>query len=429
VFSEEKRRWLAKIQTLAIALFLIPSCIHVQGWLSFFALLHLPIQGFIPALWVSSIYYMPLSLVLISIATSNLSTKQVEAAKVYLPNKKVMTHILLPSLKPVMMVCLILTTLLSLADYAIPSLFNVNVIALDIVSEYSFSGYTRIVIIEALPTILLGLGLVIIGGKAIKKSVINANAYQKKVNITFNFAVQCLYYTTLGIIGITVILLLINVFSFITDFQNAMREVVASGEQFVNTVVLSLGASCLAQFIAYGYAKHLMSKKQFNLSIILLLIPLSIPSSLMGVSMLYFFKNTFLYSSIALPIIVLAIRFLPVAVLIYYATLKAMDRSMVEAAIIYRQHRLKHLVDMMIPMLLPVIIANSGILFVLSMGEVGLTLMTVPPGFNTVTIKLYNYLHYGASETVAALSACMMLLTVIPTLVSIKWLKRKLKIT
>jgi iron(III) transport system permease protein len=41
------------------------------------------------------------------------------------------------------------------------------------------------------------------------------------------------------------------------------------------------------------------------------------------------------------------------------------------------------------------------------MGELGATLMVIPPGKATLTMRIYNYLHYGASDTVAGL--CLVL--------------------
>lgn len=428
VFSKNKRRVLEKLQYVSITLFLIPSCIHVQGWLSFYEVFHLPLQGFFPALWVSSIYYLPLALLLITIVTKNISTQELEAAKVYMPKINIVIKVITPTLKPIIIVCWTMITLLSIGDYSIPSLFNVNVVALDIVSEYSFSGYSPDVVIIAVPMMLLGIVLVTIGAKSIQQVVTKSNAYQQIVTIAFNAIIQCVYYVVVGIVTLAVVLLTGNILAFVTDFQNALGEVFASMEQFGNTVLLSGCAAVIAQVVAYYYTKHLLTKDYFFLSISLLLILLIIPSSLFGINLLNLFKNTFLYGSIVLPMIALAIRLMPVAVFIYYAFLKSMNPNIIDASRVYRQRYLKHLFKIEIPLLLPMVIANIGLLFVLSIGEVGITMMTIPPGFNTITIKLYNYLHYGASETVAALSVCMIVITVVPTLFIFKWIKRKLNI-
>lgn len=53
------------------------------------------------------------------------------------------------------------------------------------------------------------------------------------------------------------------------------------------------------------------------------------------------------------------------------------------------------------------------IVFALSLGEFGVSLLVMPPGFQTITIKIYNYLHYGASDVVAVLCLFMLLMVIL----------------
>jgi iron(III) transport system permease protein len=58
-------------------------------------------------------------------------------------------------------------------------------------------------------------------------------------------------------------------------------------------------------------------------------------------------------------------------------------------------------------MLVPGLLAAAGIVFALTTGELGATLLVAPPGQATLTIRIYNFLHYGASSVVAGL--CLMM--------------------
>jgi iron(III) transport system permease protein len=51
------------------------------------------------------------------------------------------------------------------------------------------------------------------------------------------------------------------------------------------------------------------------------------------------------------------------------------------------------------------------IVFILSFGELGTTLLVIPPGRETIVIKIYNLMHYGAEQLVAAL--CVILIAII----------------
>jgi iron(III) transport system permease protein len=67
--------------------------------------------------------------------------------------------------------------------------------------------------------------------------------------------------------------------------------------------------------------------------------------------------------------------------------------------------------QIILPLLMPSIIAAAFIVFILSFGELGTTLLIIPPGKETIPIKIYNLMHYGAEQMVAAL--CLILLLII----------------
>ncbi len=425
IFSNRKKIRLERIQYISVSLFLIPPCIHVQSWLLFFKLSRLPLQGFIPALWVSGVYYLPCALLLLTVAAANIPTQEIEAAKLFMQDRDVALRMILPALKPAVTAAWLIISLLSLGDYSIPSLFNVNVTALDIVSEYSFSGYSLEVIITAFPIIVLGCALMAAGVRPLIKTTMKAQPYQLKLDIKFGMPTKMAYYTALGIIGLSISLLSMNLLIFVYDFTSAGHEVLASLKPLANSLLLSIGASLITQIAAYLYAKQLLRSDHLALYVGLLFVPFILPPALLGVSMLHIFKNSILYNTIGLPMLTLAFRFMPLSTIVYYAYLKTMDQNMIDAAALYRQRFLKHLSSIQIPLLLPIAAANMGLILVLSIGDIGVTMMTAPPGFETLTIRLYNYLHYGASETVAALSACLIVITVLATHFIYTWITKK----
>ena len=60
------------------------------------------------------------------------------------------------------------------------------------------------------------------------------------------------------------------------------------------------------------------------------------------------------------------------------------------------------------------IIAGFFITFILCMGELGTTLLVIPPGQSTIPITIYNYMHYGVEEMTAAL--CLILVGIMSAL-------------
>ena len=55
----------------------------------------------------------------------------------------------------------------------------------------------------------------------------------------------------------------------------------------------------------------------------------------------------------------------------------------------------------------------QGIIFILTAAELGATVLVIPPGVGTLTIKIYNYMHYGKSDAVAGLCLIMLIFSML----------------
>ena len=116
---------------------------------------------------------------------------------------------------------------------------------------------------------------------------------------------------------------------------------------------------------------------------------------------------SFLGSGATAVIMASLTRFLPFAVLIQAVQLRRVDRALVEAARVFERRVLKSRLRIDARLRAPGLWAAAGIVFSLSAGELAATLVVVPPGRETLAVKIFNYLHYGAAESVAGL--CLVL--------------------
>ena len=64
-----------------------------------------------------------------------------------------------------------------------------------------------------------------------------------------------------------------------------------------------------------------------------------------------------------------------------------------------------------LPLFAPGLVVSAGILAALTLAELGATLIVSPPGHATITMRIYNYLHYGSSSDVAGLCLMVTVLT------------------
>jgi len=143
---------------------------------------------------------------------------------------------------------------------------------------------------------------------------------------------------------------------------------------------------------------------------------MALPGPLVGVSLVYLFNTPWLnkigWLSL-MPVLAHMARFLPIAVLILLAQLRRTDPQPFEAAKVFQSVGWRRVFQIGVPLFSPGLLACAGLIFAFSLGELGAILMVVPPGESTLTMRIYNYLHYGASDAVMGLSlllwCCVML--------------------
>jgi iron(III) transport system permease protein len=101
------------------------------------------------------------------------------------------------------------------------------------------------------------------------------------------------------------------------------------------------------------------------------------------------------------------------------------DPVFMEAAVLCQPSWLNRQMNVCLPLAAPGILAALGLVGAFSMGELPLTLMVVPPGKSTLIIRIYQSLHYGASQESAIyglfLYSVTLIVCVLALSVAITW--------
>ncbi len=142
----------------------------------------------------------------------------------------------------------------------------------------------------------------------------------------------------------------------------------------------------------------------------LVTVPLAVPPPLIGIGLITIWNRPVIdavYGTYFMPVLAALARFTPLAAMVLLAQLRRIDPLLIDAAHVFHTHWRKTWLQIYLPMMSPGLLAGGFIAFSLSAGELGATLLVAPPGQATLTMRIYNYLHYGASESVAGL--CLMM--------------------
>ncbi|PLV56357.1 ABC transporter permease [Thermotoga sp. SG1] len=183
---------------------------------------------------------------------------------------------------------------------------------------------------------------------------------------------------------------------------------------FKNSLIVAIVSSVIATFIGTVTAVELYWRKTRIESTIWFLtyLPFVVPDVIIGISLLLLFSM--LKMQLGLTTIILAhITFsIPYTMMIVYSRLQDFDKNIIEAAYDLGSTDLQVFYRVIIPNLVPGIVAAFLLAFTLSIDDFVITFFVAGPGSTTLPIQIYSMIRFGISPTVNAISTFMIVGTI-----------------
>jgi len=422
LWQKRGRLWLY-IRWFVLLLIAIPPYVHALAWMSTvgfiegglrsFGLSVLPFRGVFASWWVQLMALLPISIGMSLLGLETVNAEFIEASRMMKPDFETFKKVIFPLGAPLILAGGGIVFLLSLTDYSVPSLFQVNVYSLEIFAEFSASNEPGRAFLLAVPLLLITFIVMTFSQSRLRNAALKPVRLSKQENMSMSWPSWFLAGQWLGIMilafqaFVPLMALMVKTGSLETFYKTGVSAYREIGFTFWNSILAALICLPLAFPVALNLGRKDRSGKFWW---ILVTLPLAIPAPLIGIGLILLFNRPilgFLYNSPVMIVFASLARFLPLAALIFLAQLRRIDPLLLDAARILQKNPLKTWIYIRLPMIFPGIIAAMCIMFIFSAGELGATLIVIPPGISTLTIRIYNYLHYGASEVVAGL--CLMM--------------------
>ncbi|MFA5267010.1 MAG: hypothetical protein WC379_03490 [Methanoregula sp.] len=410
------------ILLLLLALAGIPPYIHALTWSEAMhaagaVLPGLPTTGWLISFWVELMALLPLSVFLTWIAFASIDIRLVDAGRLVRSDHSVLRSIILPLAAPALGAAFGFVFLICCADYSVPSLFGADVYALDIFAQFSASNSAAQAFLYALPLLLVTLFVMIACRSGIRTLAQTPARFSARFGtpLVFPYWFRVLQITAAILLGIQIIVLFSGLMlavespdAFITSVLLAQKELMYSLLTAALVVIISLP-------LALAAAQELRKPGIRGAAAwIIILVPLAVPAPLIGIGMIMMgnlpvFSS--IYPALIMPALVSVIKFAPFAAIILFVQMRFIDPLLFDAAAIFARNRTDALIRIHLPLFAPGLVVSAGILAALTLAELGATLIVAPPGHATITMRIYNYLHYGSSSDVAGLCLMVTVLT------------------
>ncbi|MCU0789100.1 MAG: ABC transporter permease subunit [Verrucomicrobia bacterium] len=200
---------------------------------------------------------------------------------------------------------------------------------------------------------------------------------------------------------------------------------VAAGKgAMLNSVGIAalVASACVALALANVLPGQRRSTASWNGNALgtLLWLPFLVPGVLIGIALIQWLNRPgldWLYQSLGVVVIGLAVRYLAVGWSIARHAIRSTDPDLADAARLEGASRWQLFRHVLWPQIAPQLAAAWGIVFLLCLWDVETLVLIIPPGGETVALRVFNLLHYGHTAHVNALCLVLIGLAVMPLLV------------
>jgi iron(III) transport system permease protein len=346
---------------------------------------------------------------IISLGLKNIDRNLIDVAR--LTGKKFLGKILIPLVKPHIIISFFFIFAFSISEYTTPSFLRINTYQAELFTQLAAFFNLERAVIYSLPLIILTFlfsASIYLYFKNISFATITSFSRKKEEFIILSKKSKILLYIYISIL-ISLSLIIPSLMMFIEAGKEFTESLATAKAQFISSLILS-SISAFSITILGILAYYFLRKNLALLTIFML--PLGISSPVIGIALIN------LYSKLALPIygtilmvpLGFILRFLPFSIFISSSFLPQISYSLEEYSRICKTSFLKKIQKIILPLSKGAILSSFVIIFILCLGEVGVTQMVSPPGFQTLSMRIETLMHYGNYSKVASLSLILLLL-------------------
>jgi len=213
----------------------------------------------------------------------------------------------------------------------------------------------------------------------------------------------------------------------------SLAMVAASPWRYRREFGASLGIGALAATAAVSVAVALAwlarrGKARSVSALGLTAVCLAVPGPLVGLGIIRLLNQpnvpwlNWLYDrSILAPWLALSVAAFPPAMLIVWHALRTVPREMLDGAAVDGAGSLAQLRRVALPLRWPAVAVAWLVAMAVALAELGASILVVPPGVTTLSIRIFDLLHSGVEDRVAGVSLAMIVLFALITAAAV-WL-------
>jgi ABC-type Fe3+ transport system permease subunit/sugar lactone lactonase YvrE len=408
------RRWWigGAVVGLGLPPFLVTGCwLHLVGLAGVWrAWLPLDIYSLGGTVWVLSLMLWPVSLLLILGAWQRLEPCQLESEP-GMTGWPLIHRLLVPLARNALAQSAVLTFVLALNNFAVPAILQVKVFPVEVWLEFNDTLNLGAALAMSWPLVLAPLLLLFwLHRREIQwprlEETVAAGVFRRQLGAGWFWAGGGF---AAGAVFLSIGLPLTDLCSSGRTWQEFFPAFKAGQGAAINSAMFSMVSAVLVVGVA-------LATWRWPVGVIVWL-PFLVPGVLLGFVMIFMFNNQVLfrfYESVGIVFLAWTSRYLAVGWNTTAHALRSVDPDLSDSARLEGASRWQLLRHVHWPQVAPQLAAAAYLTYLFCLWDAETLILIMPPGAETLSVRVFNFLHYGHNPQVNALCLILLLLAVAP---------------
>ena len=369
------------------------------------------------AVFVLAMAYFPFVTLLTLSGLKSLDRGYEEAAVLQNSGRRAMWKVTLPMIRPHVIAGSLFVFVFSMIDFGVPDLLRVQVYPIEIFISFSAFYDERAAVLSSLPLLALTSVLIALQVWTMReRSYVSLGAGQ---GLPFRYRLGAWrpvgFFFCCVVIAISVAVPLVSLVAASGPWGTYTKVLRSSAAQIGDTLVLAAVAAMIMAIFSLFVAISIRTSRGTwrTLMEYLSQLPFAVPSIVLGIGLIMLWnrpQTEWVYGTHWIIVLGYVAHFIPFTIRVLHANMQQVNPRLFEAASLSAAGNARTYFRIALPLLRTGLLTAFFIAFILSFGELGITLLVTPPGTETIPVKVYNFMHYGAEATVATL--CLVLIAI-----------------
>jgi iron(III) transport system permease protein len=330
-----------------------------------------------------------------------------EAAQLFAGRWRTFTRVTFPVLIPALATGASIVFLLSLLNYAVPSLLQVQVYTVEIYTSFNSLHDPAAAAALSLPLLITALLVTAALARLASRTrpvvaALDRDRSAAHFSTPLRGAGWC-FCASLLCIGLVIPC---AVLAARLGSLNALWVAWSTAGQELATSLLLAAATATVCVLA-ATVMLLLPRREQHAALVVALLPFLASGPLVGVGMIEVWNRPgvagIFYDSPAMTVLACATRLAIFAFLAVAVALRQHSTELEEAAALAGANAWYRLWRIRLPLISPALAAAWAMVAVLALNELDTVILVYPPGWTPLSVRMFSLMHYGPSEVVAAL--------------------------